>query len=214
MTSAPHGYIYLDTALVHLAGLGFEVLVEGNLEVEELVAVGVAQLVEVQLAALERVSEPGDVVKEESRARGVRLDHQGAVLEGVEVLLYLFIAGLGLQLDFGYGAGHGDLGASSILAAHQPFHILGFGGFNPVARGGEEENARVAQRDGPVAVIGHDEAHRHYAVAEVVDAEDGYFLARVVGFGGDGHLLVFVHLDRGAMRAYKDLRSEEHTSEL
>ena len=36
-----------------------------------------------------------------------------------------------------------------------------------------------------------------HAVAEIIDAEDGFLFARVVGFGGDGHLLVVVYLDRG-----------------
>ena len=34
-------------------------------------------------------------------------------------------------------------------------------------------------------------------MAEVVDAEDGFFLASVVGFDGDGDVFFFVGLDSG-----------------
>ena len=84
-----HGYLLRvarPASSVHLAGLGLQVLVEGNLEVEELLAVGIAQLVQVQLGALQRMVEFRDVVKQEAGARRVRLHHQGLVLEGVEVL--------------------------------------------------------------------------------------------------------------------------------
>ena len=63
--------------------------------------------------------------------------------------------------------------------------------------GGLEENARIAQRDGPVAVVGHDQADRHDAVAEVVDAEDGFLFLGVIRFGGDGHVLFVVNFNGG-----------------
>ena len=49
------------TSLVHLAGLGFEVFVEGDFEVEELFAVGVFDLVEIEQRAFERLGEAADV---------------------------------------------------------------------------------------------------------------------------------------------------------
>jgi hypothetical protein len=157
--------------------------------------------VQVQLGALERVIEIRNVVEEKAGARGMRLDDQRPVLEGVEVLFDLLVAGLGLEPDGGQGARHGNLGPLALLAGHQPFHVPRLGGLDLVARGGKKENARIAQADGTVAVVGHDQAHRHYAVAEVIDAEDGRFGFRIVGFRGDGKLLVVMHLDGGKGRS-------------
>ena len=78
-----------------------------------------------------------------------------------------------------------------------PLYIFGFSGLYPVAGRGLEENPRVAQRDGPVALVGHDQAYRHYAVAKVVDAEDRLFFLGVIRLGGNGHLLLVVNLDSG-----------------
>lgn len=80
--------------LVHLAGLRFQVLVKGDLEVKELVAVGAAQLAQMQAGSRERVVNAGEVVKEKAGAGRVRSNDRGAVLEDVEVLLDLRVAGL------------------------------------------------------------------------------------------------------------------------
>ena len=97
----------------------------------------------------------------------------------------------------GMGPGMGILPPSRSLRVISRSTSSGSAAWMLVAGGGQEEDARVAQRDGPVAVVGHDQPHRHHAVAEVIDAEDGLFFLCVVGFGGDGHLFVVVHLDRG-----------------
>ena len=78
-----------------------------------------------------------------------------------------------------------------------PFHIFGLGGLDAFARGGFKENARIAQRDGLVAKVGYDEAHRHHVVGDIVDAENGVLFFGVVGLDSDGHVLVWVNLDRG-----------------
>ncbi len=152
------------------------------------------------MAPLQRVVQTGHVVKQEAGAGGVRLDGQRLVLEGVEVLFDLLVAGLGLSLNGRNGPGHGNLAALRAPWRHQPLHVLGLGGLNPVAGSGLKENPRIAQRDGPVAVVGHDQPHRHYAVAQVVDVEDGLLFLGVVGLGGDGHLLLVVHLHGGKCR--------------
>jgi hypothetical protein len=57
---------------------------------------------------------------------------------------------------------------------------------------------RASRRgDWPVAVISHDEAHGHYAVAQVVDAEDRFFFLGVVRLGSDRHFFFVVHFDCG-----------------
>jgi hypothetical protein len=43
--------------LVHLAGLGPQVLIEWNLKIKKFIPVGVAQLMQVQLGTFERVVE-------------------------------------------------------------------------------------------------------------------------------------------------------------
>ena len=53
----------------------------------------------VELGAVERMVELGDVVEEEAGTGGVWLDDEGPVLELIEVLLDVLIAGLGLHLD-------------------------------------------------------------------------------------------------------------------
>ena len=133
------------------------------------------------------MAQPRDIVKQETGARGVRLDGQGRVLEGVEVLLDLQVAAFGLGVDGRQRRGQGNLAALAFLARHQPFHIFGLGGLDAIAAGCLKENARVAQRD----------RHRHHVVVDVVDAEDGFLFFGVVGFNGDGHVLVGVDLDRG-----------------
>ena len=112
------------------------------------------------------------------------------VLEGVEVLLDLLVAGLGLELDGWDSAGQGNLAALALLAGHQPLHILRLGGLDLLAIGGVEVDPRLAQADGPAAVVGDDKANGHHAVGQIVDAKDGCLLARVVGFCGDGNFFV------------------------
>ncbi len=152
---------------------------------------------QVQLGAPQRMVQIGNIVEEETGARGVRLDDKRLVFEGIEVLLDLLVAGFGLHLDGGNRTGHRDFGAFALLAGHEPLHIFRFCGLNLVAGRGEEENSRIAERDGPVAVVGDNEADGHDAVAEIVNLEDGGLLFCVIRFGGDGHLFFVVHLDRG-----------------
>src|ERR1035437_10151312 len=104
--------------LIHLSGLRLEVFVEGNLKIKKLVAVGVTQLVQVQLGALQRMVKPGDIIEQEPRTRGVRLNLRSAVLEGVEVLFDIAVAGRGLELDVGQRAGQRNLDALTLLARH------------------------------------------------------------------------------------------------
>src|ERR1700761_4844326 len=86
----------LKAKSLHGTGFGLEVFVEGNLEVEQFVAVGVAQLVQVQFGAFERIVEFRDVVEQETCARGMRLDYERAVFKLVEICLDLFVAAFGL----------------------------------------------------------------------------------------------------------------------
>ena len=69
-----------------------------------------------QLGTFERIVELRDVVKQEARTSGVRLDDQGSVLELVEVRFDVLIAGLGLHVDARDRAGHGKLAAFALLA--------------------------------------------------------------------------------------------------
>ena len=102
---------------------------------------------------------------------------------------------LGLVWIGGSGPGRGILVPWRSFARHHPLHILRLGGLNPVALGRLKQNARIAQRDGPVAKVGHDEPHRHHVVVQVIDAEDGLFFLGVVGLDGDGHVLIGMHFD-------------------
>ena len=141
------------------------------------------------------MAELGDIVEKEAGAGGVRFDDQGLVFELVEVFLDILIAGLGLQLDGGNGAGHGDLFAFALVAGHEALDVFGFGGLDAVTAGRLEEDARIAERDGAVTVVGDDETYGHNAMAEIVDAEDGFFFAGVIGLDGDGDVFFFVGLD-------------------
>ena len=150
-----------------------------------------------ELGSLQGLGKVRHIIEEEPGARGVRLDYQGLVLECIEILLDFLVTGLGLELDAGKRAGKRNFASLALLAGHQALDILGFSGLDSVASGGLKENASVAQRDGAIAIVGDDETHRHDAVAEIIDAEDGLFFPGVIGFGGDGHLFVRVHLDGG-----------------
>src|ERR1700691_961930 len=78
-------------SLVHLARPRLQVILEWNLEVEELVPVRVADLVQVQLGPLQRVVQLRYVVEKEPRACGVRLHHQSLVFERVEIRFDLLV---------------------------------------------------------------------------------------------------------------------------
>ncbi len=171
------------------------VLVEGDFEVEELVPFGIHHLVDVELRAVERIIELGDVVEQETGARGMGFNNQGTVLELVEVLLDVLVACLGLELDGGDRPRHGNAPAFPLFAGHQPFDVLGPGGLDAFAGAGLEQDARVTKGDGAVAVIRDDEPDGHDAVAEVIDAEQGFLLLGVVRFGGDGDFFIVVDLD-------------------
>ena len=181
-------------------------LVYRDFEVEELITIGIAELVQVQLSALERMIELRHVVEEKAGAGGVRFDDKGLVLELVEVFLNVFVTGFRLHLDGWERAGDGDLLAFPLGAGHEALDVFGFGGLNAIAAGRVEEDARVAQRDGAVAIVGDDEADGHDAVTEVVNAENGFLLARVVGFDGNGDVFFLMGLDRRERRGWLDWR--------
>jgi hypothetical protein len=186
-----------SSGLVHLAGFGLKVFVEGDFEVEELGAVGVAEGAEIEFGAFEGVVELGDVVKEEAGAGGVGLDDDGSIFELAEVGFDVLVAGFRLELDGGERAGQRNFAAFALFAGHEALDVLGFGGLDFVPGGGLEQDAGVAEVDGAVAVVGDDEADGHDAVSEVVDAEEGFLLFGVVWLGGDSDLLVVVNFDGG-----------------
>jgi hypothetical protein len=66
-----------SSPLIHLARFRLQIFVEGNLKIEELFAVRIAQVVQIQFCSRERLLETRNVVKQEARARGVRLHCQG-----------------------------------------------------------------------------------------------------------------------------------------
>jgi hypothetical protein len=181
--------------LIHLAGFGFQVFFKGNFEVEEFLAIGVFDGVEIQQPALERVREPADVIEEKAGASGVRFNDQGLKLEGVKVLFDIFVAGFSLGMD-GERA-DGNLGAFLLPAGHEALDIFRIGGLDAVAEVGDEEDSGVAEGDGPVGVVGDDETDREYAMANVIDAEERHLLFGVVGVGSDGEFFVGVDFDGG-----------------
>ena len=134
------------------------------------------------------------------------LDDKGLKFEGVEVLFDLFVAGFGLEMDGWDGAGHGHFAAFALFAGHEAFDVFGLGGLDAIAAGCDEEDAGVAQGDGPVTVVGDDEADGHDSVGDVVDAKEGHFVFGVVGFGGDGELFVGVYFDGGEVAGGLDRR--------
>lgn len=182
-------------SLVHLAGFGFEVFFEGDFEVEELFSVGVFDGVYVEQRALKRMAEAADVVEKEAGAGGVGLDDQSLEFEGIEVLLDGLVGGFAFAVDG--DRSDGDLSALFFLARHKALDVFRVGGLDAILELGDEEDARVAEGNGAVAVIGDDEADGQYAVGEVVDAEEGHLLFSVVGLGGDGQLFVSVNFDGG-----------------
>jgi len=119
--------------------------------VEELVAVGVAQLVKVQLGALER----GDRARRR-RKRGIRRAWYAPRPPKHRTRSYrspLDLLGWpGLELDVGMGRAGGSL-CPSAPCQTEPLHVFRLGGLNPVARGGLEENACVTQRDGRLPLL-------------------------------------------------------------
>jgi 3-deoxy-D-manno-octulosonic-acid transferase len=156
--------------------------------------------VQVHLGALERMIELRYVVEQEAGTGGVCLDHQRLVFELVEVLFNVLVAGLGLHLDWRQRAGHRNLFALTLRACHQSFHVLRSGRINPVSSGGIEQDARIFQRDGLVAIVADNEPHRHHAMAQVVDTKDRFLLLGVVGFDGNGNVFFLVNLDCGKRR--------------
>ncbi len=195
-----------ECVLVHLGGFGFEVLVEGDFEGEEFLAVGGAEFAEVEGCAFEGVGEAGDVVEEEAGLCGVGFDDESLVLELVEVLFDVFVAGFGLEVDGGEWAGEGDFGALFVVEADESLNVFGVGGLDAVALGGDEDDAGVLEGDGLVAEVGDDEADGDDAVGEVVDAEEGGFVVGVVGLGGDGEMLVGVDFNGGEVSGGLDGR--------
>jgi hypothetical protein len=145
-----------------------------------------------------------DVVEEEAGAGGVGFDDEGLEFEGVEVLFDLLVAGFGFEFDGWDGAGHGDLCAFALLAGHEALDVFWVGGLDAVSGGGDEEDAGVAERDGPVAVVGDDEADGHDSVGDVVDAEEGHLVFGVVWLGGDGEFFVGVDFEGGEVGGWLD----------
>jgi len=70
--------------MVLAARLGSEVFLERNLEVKELLAIGIAQQAQIEFAADERVRDPLKIVEEKAGVRGVRLDRESAVFRRSE----------------------------------------------------------------------------------------------------------------------------------
>jgi hypothetical protein len=150
-----------------------------------------------EFSAPERVVQVRDVVEEEAGAGCVWLDNERLILEVVKILFDFLIAGLWLQLDFGQRARQGNLPPFALLAGHQALDVLGLGGLDSISGCGLEEDARIAERDGLVSIVGDDQAHGHDAVTEIIDSEDGLFFLCVVRLGRDGNFFVGVNFDVG-----------------
>src|SRR4051812_27402836 len=76
-----------------LRSLVREVLLHGDLEVNELVAFGVVDPSEVEGSSGERIANAGDIEEDESRLAGVRLDGAGQELGALDLVLDLFLDG-------------------------------------------------------------------------------------------------------------------------
>ena len=150
-----------------------------------------------EFSAPERVVQLRDVVEQEAGAGCVRLDNQRLILEVVKILFDFLIAGLWLQLDLGQRARQGNFPPFALLASHQALDVLGLGGLDSISVGGLEKDARIAERDRLVSIVGDDQAHGHDPVTEIIDSEDGLFFLCVVGLGGDSDFFVGVNFDIG-----------------
>ena len=71
--------------------LAGQIFVEGNLEGEELAAIGALDAAQFEMRAREGILKVLEIVEEESGAGGVRFDGDGAVLKFREVLLDLLV---------------------------------------------------------------------------------------------------------------------------
>jgi len=70
---------------------------------------------------------------------------------------------LGLSLMAGMGPAW-DFASLAFFLRHQALNVFGLGSLNLLVGGGHKKDARVAQADGAVSVVGYDKPHRHHTM--------------------------------------------------
>ena len=155
--------------------LASQILVERNLEVEQFVAVRIAHLCRCSFAPA------ADPATPKYRKTGIPrmwcADPQSPpeYSKSSKSCSIFWSLALGFSLMDGHRPGQRNLLALPFLLAHQPFHVLRLGSLDPVARRRLKQNPRIPQADRPVAVVGHNQPHRHHAVAQVIHAKIASF---------------------------------------